>query len=159
MDFFTQTQHDILLKAYQELDKSSPVFPSPEEAESKTSIMLSMPSFYADLKKRHGDPGERDNLSARIIAYRYYTAAESICVEKGSDYSLFRSFFMQISNTIIAIIRLAEQGFDYQAISLIRNTVELFMMLIVISDSTKVREKVKNTKNANSADALWKQYL
>lgn len=157
MDFITEKQREILLETFRELDKSSPVFPSPEEAVMNTAIMLSMPSVFAEAHECYGDSGEKDELLSRIIAYRYFSIADYLSTESNPDFVLFRSYFTQISNTIGAIIRLTESGFDYQAISLNRNIVELFMMLIVIADSSEVRKKVQNAKTANSASDLWKR--
>ena len=157
MDFITEKQRDLLLEAFRELDKSSPIFPSPEEAVMNAAIMLSMPSVFSEGHECYGENGEKDELLARIIAYRYYSIADYLSDESNHDYILFRSFFTQISNTIAAIIRLTESGFDYQAISLNRNIVELFMMLIVIADSSELRKKVYSAKTVNSANDLWKQ--
>ena len=76
MDFITEKQRDLLLEAFQELDKSSPVFPSPEEAVMNAAIMLSMPSAVSEGHECYGENGEKDEFLARIIAYRYYSIAD-----------------------------------------------------------------------------------
>lgn len=159
MIMITDAQQKILLHAFQELDKSSPVFPSPEEAVLNTILMLSTPSLHAASKVHYGTRAEREDLLVRLIAYRYYSIAEILSARKEADYILFRSFFTQISNTTMAIIHLAEGGFDYQAISLIRNIVELFMMIIVIADSSTIRQKALDVKSASGANALWKRHF
>ncbi|MBQ4065488.1 MAG: hypothetical protein IJD10_05255, partial [Clostridia bacterium] len=60
MILITDAQQKILLHAFQELDKSSPVFPSPEEAVLNTILMLSTPSLYAASKAHYGTRAERE---------------------------------------------------------------------------------------------------
>ena len=158
MSFFTQNQCDMLLAAYRKLDKSSPVFPSPEDATLNTVMLLSMPFMQSYHKVRYGDPRERDRLLAQIIACRYYLIAEAISKRKDEWFKPFQSYFTQISNTIAAVMLLAEHGFDFQATSQLRNAVELFMMLTVAADSAEKR-KLLETSLTGDAYTLWRQHF
>lgn len=71
----------------------------------------------------------------------------------------FHGLFLSISNTILAVIKLAIDGLDYQASVLIRNLYELcFTMLSVIIDPVKRKALVDGSISGNERDTWSKHF-
>jgi len=72
---------------------------------------------------------------------------------------LFRGLFATISNTIIAINKLAIDGLDFQASSLIRSLYEqCFMLLAIIIDPEK-RKALFDSAALENEYIIWKKYF
>ena len=85
----------------------------------------------------------------------------SLAVGKKTNLCLysFQALFAGISNTTLAIIKLAQDGLDYQASCLIRNLYELcFTMLAIIVDPIKREMFVKGSIEELSFET-WKKYF
>lgn len=159
MKHLSARQLCFLLEAFLELDKSSPVFPFPEKATMNIAQTLDFFLDKSNQKQKYGDEGEYENLLARIIAFRYYILSLATSSEKGPEFVLLTSLFAQISNTTFAIIKLAEEGLDYQANALIRNLLELFMMLIVVTENPEKRLAAVKAHTPEESRNVWHQFF
>ena len=155
----SQIQQYLLLQAFIELDSTSPVFPSPEKAAENIASVLDVPALINSPKVHYGTKGEREDLLIQIINFRYTVLSLSISDKRGPESFLFRSLIVQISNSISSIVLLAENGYDYQAISQIRNLLELFMMLIVMIESPEKRLEVIKAHTPDDARKVWHKHF
>lgn len=113
----------------------------------------------ASKKIRYNSPTETDVWVARLLALQYAVISLGVDCEKSTEQCLYSGLFETISNTIIAIIRLAEDGLDYQAMALVRNLFELYMTLIIITDSPNKREAFISAHESEDAREVWHRYF
>ncbi len=117
--------------------------------------------FDVPIKKRirFNDPTETDVCATRLIALQYAVLALALDCGDGKAQYLYSGLFGCISNTIIAIMRLAEDGLDYQAMALIRNLFELYMTLIISMESPEKREAFTSAIEPEEARKVWHHYF
>lgn len=159
MKQFTKAEKEILYNAVLKIDAVSPVFPSPEEAAINIADIWNATFQESANQKITENTAEKELVYAKLAAFRYYLLAIVIPQEKGEHYPLFFSLLTQISNTIVAVIKLADEGLDYQALSLIRNLMELYMMLLTAIESPEKRTELRKAVDAESARKIWHKYF
>lgn len=87
------------------------------------------------------------------------TLAVSSGFEGNFTLEAFRGLFLSIANTIFAIIKLAQDGFDYQATILIRNLYELcFTMLAIIIEPIKREAFVEGSRDEKAYET-WRKHF
>lgn len=103
---------------------------------------------------------ESDPLTlSYLFALRWGIASLTTSDEDNKYMLIFQGLFSTISNTIFAINKLAIDGFDYQATSLIRNLYEqCFMLLAVIIDSKKRKALFDSAASEDEYNA-WKKHF
>lgn len=155
----SEAQKSLLHQAFIKLDKTSPVLPSPEKATEDIASVLDISELINAHKVHYGAKAERESLLIQIITFRYSVLSLTIRESKGPDFFLLKSFMIQISNSISSIVLLTENGFEYQAISQIRNLLELLMMLIVLVESPQKRIEAIKVHNPDEARKVWHKYF
>ncbi|MFW5889609.1 MAG: hypothetical protein ACOCUD_04435 [Bacillota bacterium] len=76
--------------------------------------------------------------------------------EDDNNYAIFRGIFNTIANDILAVIKLALEGLEYQAYTVLRNLYEISLTLLVIMiDDKKKEEYFKSAKNENEY-SVWR---
>ena len=131
----------------------------------KADLYHSITENWAELltisqdKILYNPPDERESLWVRISALEF--AVLSILTDSNSDTEHFTYYtlFQTISNTILSVIDLADNGFDYPAMVLIRNLYEQFMTLLIITESPKKRAEFIAAKDNESARKVWHQHF
>lgn len=113
----------------------------------------------ADKKIRFNSPNAEEVCIVRLIALHYAVLALAVNCSDSTESSLYFGLFLAISNTIVAIINLAEDGLDYQAMSLIRNLFELFMTLIIVTDSPEKRAAFISAHESEDGRKVWHKYF
>lgn len=159
MNVFTKSEIELMYEAILKVDAITPVFPSPEEATINLSKIWDVTFNESENKKVSGQIAEKELVYAKLTAYRYYLFSLVIPRERGGYYPLLSSLFSQISNTIIAVIKLADEGFDFQALSLTRNLMELLMTLLTVIESPHKRKELRTAVDAESARRVWHKYF
>ena len=159
MNTFAKSEIELMYDAILKVDAVTPVFPSPEEATINLSKIWDATFLESEDKKESGKLAEKELVYAKLTAFRYYLFALAIPFEKGEYYPLLFSLFSQISNSIIAIIKLADEGLDFQALSLTRNLMELFMTLLTVIESPQKRKELRLAVDADSARQVWHKYF
>ena len=110
-------------------------------------------------KIRCNPPDAIEAFVLRLLAVQYAILSLTVDWHKGAENFLYARLFQNISNTIIAIMRLAEDGLDYQAISLIRNLFELYMVLIIVTESTEKRKEFISAHEPEVSREVWHRYF
>ena len=110
-------------------------------------------------KIRYNSPDETEVWVARLLALQYAVISLGVDCEKSPEQYVYSGLFETISNTIVAIMRLAEDGLDYQAMALIRNLFELYMTLIIVTDSPEKREAFIAAHEPENAREVWHRYF
>lgn len=159
MERFNKNEKEILYNTILKIDTMTPVFPSPEEAAINLANIWDATFQESAKQKISENTAEGELVYAKLAAFRYYLLAIVIPQEKGEHYPLLFSLMTQISNTIVAVIKLADEGLDYQALSLIRNLMELYMMLLTAIESPEKRTELRQAVDAESARKVWHKYF
>ena len=159
MEQFSKTQKEILYNAILKIDAVSPVFPSPEEAAINIAGMWDVIFQECSDKKISRNDAEKELVYIKLIAFQYYVISLTIPQGKGKHFPLLFSLLTQISNTIIGVVKLADEGLDYQALSLARNLMELYMILLTVIESPQKRAELQKAVDAESARKVWHKYF
>lgn len=159
MNTFTKSELEQMYNAIIKVDAVTPVFPSPKDAAINLSKIWDVTFLESENKKISGNPAEKELLYAKLTAFRYYLFALAIPTNKGEHFPLLFSLFSQISNTIIAIIKLADEGLDFQALSLTRNLMELLMTLLTVVESPQKRKELRQAVDPENARKVWHKYF
>lgn len=125
----------------------------------KAITLLEYLNVPEEEKIRYNSPDEKDVCIARMLALHYAVLALGINCDDSTEACLYSGLFLAISNTIVAIINLAEDGLDYQAMSLIRNLFELFMTLIIVTESSSKRAAFISANKSEEDRKVWHQYF
>lgn len=125
----------------------------------KAITLLEYLNVPEEEKIRYNSPDEKDVCVARILALHYAVLALGINCDNSTEACLYSGLFLAISNTIVAIINLAEDGLDYQAMSLIRNLFELFMTLLIVTESSAKRAAFISANKSEEDRKVWHQYF
>lgn len=79
--------------------------------------------------------------------------------EDDKNYAIFRGIFNTIANDILAVIKLALEGLEYQAYTVLRNLYEISLTLLVIMiDDKKKEEYFKSAKKENEY-SVWRNFF
>lgn len=159
MERFNKNEKEILYNAILKIDTLAPVFPSPEEAALGIANFWDAFFLESSEKKVTNYLAEKELVYAKLAALRYSLIAMHSPKDHGDIYPLIFSLLIQISNTIIAVIKLADEGLDYQALSLIRNLMELYMTLLTVIESPQKRAELRNAVDAETARKVWHKYF
>lgn len=159
MKQFTKIEREVLYNAILKIDTVSPVFPSPEEAALGIANFWDASFLESSEKKVSNYLAEKELVYAKLAAFRYSLIAMHSPKDHDDIYPLIFSLLIQTSNTIIAVIKLADEGLDYQALSLIRNLMELYMTLLTVIESPQKRAELRNAVDAETARKVWHKYF
>ena len=110
-------------------------------------------------KKVSGQSADKELVYIKLIALKYYIYSLTIPREQKKDLFLIASLFNQISNTIVAIVKLADMGLDYQAFALMRNLIELYMLLLTVIESPQKRREYGDAVDAKTAREVWHRFF
>ncbi|MBR6658127.1 MAG: hypothetical protein IKL18_08175 [Oscillospiraceae bacterium] len=158
MNVFNKSEKEILYNVILKINDFSPIPPSPEEA--TTNIEELWNSFFLESldKKISGDNAYKESIYIKLIALRYFLF--TLTFSKNESYFLLlQSLTAQISNTIIAVLKLANDGLDFQALSLTRNLMELYMILMVIIESPEKCIDFQKAIDTENARKVWHKYF
>ena len=76
-------------------------------------------------------------------------------IDKSSDHHMFSALFCSIANTLASIELLAHSGFDFQALTLLRNLIEQYMNLLTLTLYPEKREPYRTALDAETARKVW----
>lgn len=113
----------------------------------------------SEKKIRYNPPDATETFVIRVLALKYAVLSLAVDCEEGPEKFLYAGLFKNITNTIFSIMRLAENGLDYQAMSLIRNLFELYMILIVTTSSTEKRKEFIAAHEPEDSRVVWHRYF
>lgn len=135
----------------------------PEEEIVDIDIVEEYLQEMFDINKNKAEffDGKSENLIiSYLFALRWGILSLGIPKENiNSTIMAVRSFFIAISNTILAIVKLALDGLDYQASILIRSIYELCItMLAIIIEPDKRTELIKGAEPKDSYN-VWNQHF
>lgn len=153
---YSDKEKEILYNAIAEVDKIFPVDPSVDEVRDFYVEMWDLCAKMSEEKVAYGDPGERDCVFARNVALRYLHLALMIDDSKNKYGFLLHSLIQTISDTIIAIIKLAEDGLEYQAFVMVRTVLELFMTLLIVVESPEKRKAYQMAQTPEASYKVWR---
>lgn len=159
MEQLTEKEKTILADAIGDLYKEINVTKCPYETYTNIISLLEYLDVQSEEKIRYNPPKEVEVCVARLTALHYAILALGVNCGKSTERCLYSGLFLAISNTIVAIIKLAEEGLDYQAMSLIRNLFELFMTLVIVTDSPEKREAFISAHESAEARKVWHRYF
>jgi len=153
---YSDKEIDILYSAIRELDKVFAVEPSVDAVRDFYVEIWDSCAKMSEEKVIYGDQGERDCVFARNVALRYLHLALMIDTSKNKGGFLLQSLIQTISDTIIAIIKLAEDGLEYQAFVMIRTVFELFMTLLIVIESPEKRKSYQMAQTPENSYKVWR---
>ena len=156
---YSEKEKEILQNAVQTLSEVFPVEPSVEDVCNFYTDLWDLCAEMSEKKVEYGCQGERDLVIARNIAVRYLYLAMMIDALKSQDCFLLSSIIQTISDTIISIIKLAEDGLEYQAFVMIRTLFELFMTLLLVIESPEKRKAYKSAQTPEDSYKVWRSYF
>lgn len=98
-------------------------------------------------------------LSSGLLALALESSKENIQEQLKNYSTVYETLFTNISNDCLAIIKLLESGFEFQARILARNLFELvYTLLVVIINKDKCKAYFESAKLENSYDT-WNKYF
>ena len=153
---YSEKEKEILNDAVQALAKVFPVEPSADVVCSFYVDLWDLCAETSEKKVEYGSLGERGCVIARNVAMRYLHLAMMIDTSKSKDGFLLSSIIQTISDTIISIIKLAEDGLEYQAFVMIRTLFELFMTLLIVVESPEKRKAYKSAQTPEESYKVWR---
>ena len=159
MKKLSEKQKAIMMKALDVFYVQTDADKCPYETCMKAVTLLEYLDVPDQEKIRYNEPDEVEVCLARLLALHYAVLAMGTDCDKGPEGFVYFGLFLNISNTIVAICKLAEEGLDYQAMSLIRNLFELFMTLLIITDSPEKRAAFVSANEAEDARKVWHKYF
>lgn len=159
MEKLTEKEQDFLLNALTDFYAKINADKCPYETCMKAITLLECLDTPTEEKIHYNSPDEKDICVSRMLALHYAVLALGINCDRSTEYFLYSGLFLAISNTIVAIIKLAEDGLDYQAMSLIRNLFELFMTLLIITESPSKRAAFISANKSEEDRKVWHQYF
>ena len=153
---YSEKEKEILNDAVQALAKVFPIEPSADAACNFYVDLWDWCAETSEKKVEYGSQGERGCVIARNVAIRYLHLAMMIDTSKYKDGFLLSSIIQTISDTIISIIKLAEDGLEYQAFVMIRTLFELFMTLLIVVESPEKRKAYKSAHTPEDSYKVWR---
>ena len=159
MDILEWAEVEVLYKALAMASDEARCYVSPDKA------TLEIASFYNEqfieslAKKRSGLPANEELMYIKLIALKTLIFSISIPKDSGTDFFLISSLFTHISNTIVAILKLVDDGLDYQAFSLLRNLTELYMTLLTVVESPQKRLEYEQASDPESSRKVWHKFF
>lgn len=99
------------------------------------------------------------------LAYLYsiiwgdYAVASLIRDRHSIENTLFATLATNISNDILAIIRLCLDGLDYQAMSIVRNLYEICLMLLNICINEEKRNEFAESARKENSYEVWRKFF
>lgn len=98
-------------------------------------------------------------LSSGLLALALESSKENIQEQLKNYSTVYETLFTNISNDCLAIIKLLESGFEFQARILTRNLFELvYTLLVVIVNKDKCKAYFDSARLENSYD-VWNKYI
>lgn len=159
MEKLSEKEKDLLFHALADFYKKTNADKCAYETGMKAITLLEYLDTPTEEKIRYNSPDEKYICIARMLALHYAVLALGINCDRSTESFLYSGLFLAISNTIVAIIKLAEDGLDYQAMSLIRNLFELFMTLLIVTESSTKRAAFISANKSDEDRKVWYQYF
>lgn len=159
MEKLTEKEQDLLFRAIADFYAKTNVNKCPYETYMKVITLLDYLDTPTEEKTSYNFPDEKDVCVAYVLALHYAVLALAVDCDDSTECCLYSGLFLAISNTIVAIVKLAEDGFDYQAMSLIRNLFELFMTLLIVTESSPKRAAFISANKSEEDRKVWHQYF
>lgn len=159
MDLLKWPEEEILYNAVATTNATTPVYSSPDK------VTLEIADLYNNLfvqscdKKESEVDIDKELIYIKLIALRNHIFSITTPHDRDPDFFLISSLFTHISNTIVAVVKLADEGFDYQALSLMRNLTELYMTLLTVVESPQKRLEYERAADAESAREVWHKFF
>lgn len=153
---YSKEEKDILRDAVDALYKYFPLSPSVDEACDFFVGLWDLCAETSETKVIYGDQGTHSCVYLRNVAIRYLHLAMMIDATRNTDCFLLSSIIQTISDTMISIIKLAEDGLEYQAVVLIRTLFELFMTLLIVVESPQKREAYRMAQTQEESYKVWR---
>ena len=159
MEKLTEKGQDLLFNALADVYAKTNADKCPYETYMKAITLFDYLDTPTEEKFRYNFPNEEDICVAHMLALHYAVLALGVDCDDSTERCLYSGLFLTISNTIVAIIKLAEDGLDYQAMSLVRNLFELYMTLIIVTDSPEKRTAFISAHESEDARKVWHRYF
>lgn len=159
MEKLTLEQKNVLVAAITDLYEKTNMDKCPYETYVSIISLLEYLDVPSEKKIRYNSPREQDVCAAHLIALYYAVLALGVNCDKSTERCLYSGLFLAISNTMVAIIKLAKEGLDFQAMSLIRNLFELFMTLVIVTDSPEKTGAYISAHESEEARKVWHRYF
>ena len=153
---YSEKEIEVLKEAVQELAEIYPVEPSVDDVCDFYIKLWDLCAGMSENKVEYGGQGERGCVIARNVAIRYFHLALMIDRNKNNDGFLLSSIVQSISDTIISIIKLAEDGLEYQAFVMIRTLFELYMTLLIVVESPEKRKLYRSAQTPEDSYKVWR---
>lgn len=159
MNILEFSEVEILYNAIVKADAITPVNSPLQE------LTLGIADFYNELlinstdKKRTGPTANEELMYIKLIALKTYIFSISNPKDCGPDFFLISALFTHISNTIVAVLKLVDDGLDYQAFTLLRNLTEIYMTLLTVVESPQKRLEYKHASDAKTAREVWHKFF
>ena len=159
MDKFNKRENEVLRRAIQNTAGSLSMPSSPKTVAAEI-VDLYDTIFAESCKKKISDYSvEKELVYIKLAALRYYLFSLSIPREKSKALCLISILFTHISNTIVSVLKLTDDGLDYQAFSLMRNLMELYILLLTAIESPQKREEFQCAVDDKAARSVWHRYF
>lgn len=153
---YSKEEKEILTNAIESLNEHFPLRSSVDDVCNFYIDLWDLCAETSETKVVYGDQGARSCVYLRNVAIRYLHLAMMIDINKHKDCFLLSSIIQTISDTMISIIKLAEDGLEYQAVVLIRTLFELFMTLLIVVESPQKREAYQMAQTQEEAYRVWR---
>ena len=159
MDILKRPEVEILYNAVATANKKTPVYSSPDKVTLEIATLYNNLFIQSYEKKESGLNVYTELTYIKLIALQNHIFSISIFEKQGTDFFLLSSLFTHISNTIVAVVKLADEGLDYQALSLLRNLIELYMVLLTVVESPQKRLEYEQATDSENAREVWHKFF
>lgn len=159
MDILEWPEVEILYKAIVRADAITPVYTATDKATLQIADLFNERFLESKNKKISGPTANEELIYIKLIALKTHIFSITIPKESETDFFLLSALFTHISNTIVAVMKLVDDGLDYQAFALLRNLTELYMTLLTVVESPQKRVEYERASDAEIARKVWHKFF
>lgn len=159
MDILERAEIEVLYKALAMASDEARCYTSPDKTTLEIANFYNEQFIESLVKKRSGSPANEELMYIKLIAIKTLAFSLSIPKDRNADFFLISSLFTHISNTIVAIVKLVDDGLDYQAFTLLRNLTELYMTLLTVIESPQKRLEYEQASDPESSRKVWHKFF
>lgn len=110
-------------------------------------------------KYKLDEDSELEEVIILYICEWAFRSAGSLSNSASTIQNIVIGFFVQISNTLTCILRLAKDGYDYQATILIRNLIDISYTLLTLMVDEECRTNFLEAARTNNEKTIWYKYF
>lgn len=130
--------------------------------ENLKDFLFSMKKERPILKKHYSKEKEISELYALctgLIACAIYFSNEDIDEKYKKDSLVYFSLLTNISNDILSVVNLIDNGFEFQANIIMRNLFELVYSFLVVLINKEIRIKYFDSAKFENEYTIWNKYF